>query len=101
MARHRRGPVIPIWDRLNAHRGSVVRQFFERHPRFHVELLPAHAPELNSVETVWSYPRLKPLANFTSSDVRHLACIATRHTRQVQRRSGLIRSFLNSCPLSS
>jgi transposase len=100
MARHLRGPVILIWDRLNAHRSSVVQRFLERHPRFHVELLPAYAPELNPVETVWSYLKLNPLANFAPCDVRHLARIATRHTRRLQRRSRLIRRFLDSCPLS-
>jgi len=100
MARHLRGPVILIWDRLNVHRGSVVRRFLERHPRFHVELLPAYAPELNPVETVWSYLKLNPLANFAPSDVRHLAGVATKHTRRLQRHSNLVRSFLNSGPLS-
>ena len=100
LARHLRGPVILIWDRLNAHRSALVRRFFERHPRFHVELLPAYAPELNPVETVWSYLKLNPLANFAPSNVRQLANIATRHTRRLQRRRGLARSFLNSCPLS-
>lgn len=100
MARHLRGPVILIWDRLNAHRSSVVGRFFERHPRFHVEFLPAYAPELNPVETVWSYLKLNPLANFAPSDVRHLTSVATRHTRRLQRRGDLIRRFLDSCPLS-
>jgi putative transposase len=100
MARHLRGPVILIWDRLNVHRGSVVQRFLQRHPRFRVELLPAYAPELNPVETVWSYLKLNPLANFAPSDVHELASVATRHTRRLQRRGGLIRSFLNSCPLS-
>jgi transposase len=101
LAHHLRGPVILVWDRLNVHLSAVVRHFLERHPRFHVELLPAYAPELNPVETVWSYLKLNPLANFAPSDVRQLARVAARHTRQLQRRRGLIRSFCNSSPLSS
>jgi transposase len=100
LARHRRGPVILIWDRLNAHRSTVIQRFLQRYPRFHVELLPAYAPELNPVETVWSYLKLNPLANFAPSDVRQLARVATKHTRRLQRRSDLVRSFLDSCPLS-
>ena len=100
LARHQRGPVILIWDRLNAHRGTVIQRFLRRHPRFHFELLPAYAPELNPVETVWSYLKLNPLANFAPSDVRHLARVATKHTRRLQRRSDLARSFLDACPLS-
>jgi len=100
MARHLRGPVILIWDRLTTHRGVLVGRFLERHPRFHVELLPAYAPELNPVETVWSYLKLNPLANFAPADVVELARTAQRHTRRLQQRPDLIRAFLRSCSLS-
>jgi len=100
LARHLRGPVILNWDRLNAHLSTVVRRYFERYPRLHVELLPAYAPELNSVETVSSYLKLNPLANFAPSDVRQFANVATRHARRLQRCKGIARSLLNSCPLS-
>lgn len=100
LARHLRGPVILIWDRLTTHRGVLVRRFLQRHPRFRVELLPAYAPELNPVETVWSYLKLNPLANFAPNDAYELARAALRHTRRLQRRSDLIRGFLRSCRLS-
>jgi transposase len=100
LARHLRGPVILIWDRLTTHRGLLVRRFLERHPRFRVELLPAYAPELNPVETVWSYLKLNPLANFAPNDADELARAARRHTRRLRQRSDLIRGFLRSSHLS-
>jgi transposase len=39
-----RGPVLVVWDRLNAHRSKVVRAFAARQPRFQFELLPPYAP---------------------------------------------------------
>ena len=99
MARHLRGHVILIWDRLTTHRAAAVDQFLDRHQRIHVELLPAYAPELNPVEKVWSYLKLNPLANLAPADAPELARVAQRHTRRLQRRSDLIRGFLRSCPL--
>jgi transposase len=44
------GPMIVVWDRLQAHRAAVVKAFLERHPEIDIEWLPSYAPELNPEE---------------------------------------------------
>lgn len=46
------GPLILVWDRLNAHRAKVVKQYLASEPGIQVEWLPAYAPELNPEEQV-------------------------------------------------
>ena len=44
------GPMILIWDHLQAHRSAVVKEFLARHPELDIEWLPKYAPELNPEE---------------------------------------------------
>ncbi len=50
LLRHVRGPIILIWDQSRTHKAKIVRAFLQKHPRIHVEYLPAYAPELNPEE---------------------------------------------------
>jgi transposase len=50
LRRRSRGPLIIIWDRLQAHRSKAVKAFLAEHPEIDVEWLPAYAPELNPEE---------------------------------------------------
>ena len=45
--RHIPGPLIIIWDRLNAHRAKVVKASVEAHPESEVHGLPPYAPDLH------------------------------------------------------
>jgi len=47
---HIRGPLILIWDQSRTHKAKIVKAFLQKHPRIHVEYLPAYAPELNPEE---------------------------------------------------
>lgn len=94
------GPIVLIWDRLQAHRAKVTRQFFERHQRLHPHFLPPYAPELNPVENVWSYLKMNPLANFAPLDLDALVQTTRHHGRSLQRKHNLLRSFMAHCPLS-
>ena len=42
--------MVLIWDRLQAHRSAVVKDFLARHPELDIEWLPKYAPELNPEE---------------------------------------------------
>jgi putative transposase len=97
LARHFRDPLLWVWDRAQIHRGphnaillEVMgwRQFY----------LPPYAPELNPVEYVWSYLKTNPLANLACPDVAVLAA-GRRHTRSLQHRPDLLRSFIRHSPL--
>ena len=56
LVRHIRRPLLIVWDRLPAHRSALVREFIG-YSGGHIETadLPGYAPELNPVESIWSY----------------------------------------------
>lgn len=98
--RHLRGPVILVWDRLNAHRGRLVRQWLAKRPRVRVEFLPPYAPELNPNEYGWSNLKGGPtLANACPQDVRQLQSLVIKATRASQKRPALLRSFVHATRL--
>jgi transposase len=61
---HLRGKVVVVWDGGGNHKGPLIRAFLKRNRRLRLERLPAHAPELNPVETVWSWLKYGQLANY-------------------------------------
>ena len=93
-------PMVLIWDRLNAHRAVRVQTFLADHPQLVTEFFPPYAPELNPVEYVWGYLKLNPLANLAFFDLEELTTTARSQTRSLQRKPGLLRSFLRHSPLS-
>ena len=52
--RHIRRPLLIVWDRLLAHRSTLVREFIG-YSDGHIETayLPGYAPELNPVEYIY------------------------------------------------
>lgn len=98
--RHLRGPLIVIWDRLNVHRSKKVSALLQTTPGLHAEYLPPYAPELNPVEYLWAFLKLQPLANLAFFRLDDVATTARIHARALQRKEGLLRSFLNHSPLS-
>ena len=93
LRRHVRGPLILIWDRLNAHRARVTQAYLARCPQIRTVLLPAYAPELNPVEYVWGNFKGGPLANFVPEDADELALVALQHVRVIAGQQRLLRSF--------
>lgn len=92
-------PMVLVWDRLNAHRAYVVQDFLTEHRQLATEFLPPYAPELNPIEYVWSYLKLNPLANLAFFNLEQLTTTTRRHTRSLQRKPDLLRSFLRHSPL--
>ena len=72
LLKHLRGRVIVVWDGGSNHKGSLIRAFCARHPRWHLERLPAYAPDLNPVEQVWSHLKYGRLPNFVPESLAHL-----------------------------
>ena len=70
------GPLVVVWDRLQAHRSKVVKAYLERHPEIATEFLPTYAPDLNPVELVWRHAKGSELANFCPADVEELSSTA-------------------------
>jgi hypothetical protein len=56
---HLGGPVVVVWDKVNAH-VSVMTELISARDRLTVYRLPPYAHELNPVEQVWVAPQALP-----------------------------------------
>jgi transposase len=70
--RHIARPMIIIWDRLNAHRAVLVKDYVAAHPDLEVEWLPPYAPDLNPEEGCHGNVKqhLRNAAPATTHDIR-------------------------------
>ena len=96
---HLDGPIVVIWDRLQAHRGRLLRLWLRRCRRLHLEYLPAYAPELNPNEYGWAYLKNNPLANYCPQDVEQLHTRVLLAGREVATQQALLRSFVRATRL--
>lgn len=85
-----KAPIVLIWDNLNTHRTTGMRQYADEHDWLTIVQLPSYAPDLNPVEGVWSLLRRSPLANIAFTDDTHLEQTLRRGLRHVQHRPDLI-----------
>ncbi|MFZ4618311.1 MAG: transposase [Rectinemataceae bacterium] len=71
------GNVLVIWDGLRSHHGSLAKKFVkDRNGRLEIFFLPAYAPELNPVEYLWGYWKMRDLPNFCAADYQELSSTA-------------------------
>ena len=75
-----------FWDRLQAHRGRMVRAFIASQAHICCIDSAPYAPELNPVEYLWVSPKKNPLANALHSYVHTLAAQARTCIGSVQKR---------------
>jgi transposase len=62
-----------VWDRNNIHsRSKVVKAWLAGHPQVVVEDFPAHDPDADPDEWVWSWAKYGKLCNLCPADVEHL-----------------------------
>jgi putative transposase len=94
-----RGPVIMVWDGLQAHRSKKVKRFVAKHPRLELVPLPPYAPELNPSEYVWGHLKRNGLANFAPRTTDELHAKAKREVCRIRTSRDLLRSLLRHCPL--
>jgi putative transposase len=95
LRRHRRRPVILLWDRLPAHRSRRVAQALEQHRRWlRIEWLPSYAPELNPVELLWNHLDTTALANTPVENLSRLRRRVHTGTERVRHQPALTRGFL-------
>jgi transposase len=95
LRRHRRRPVILLWDRLPAHRSRRVAQALQQHRRWlRIEWLPCYAPELNPVELLWNHLDTTALANTPVENLSRLRRRVHTGTERVRHQPTLTRGFL-------
>lgn len=66
--------MIVVWDGGGMHKGDPIRAAVDRFkPRLSLERLPPYAPDLNPVESVWSWLKYSRLANYAppNADTLH------------------------------
>ncbi|MFE5550219.1 transposase, partial [Streptomyces sp. NPDC056534] len=74
--------VILVWDGLSAHWSRAMRAWAAEQDWLTLERLPAYAPELNPVESLWSSLKKHELANLAGD---HLADIADATEQGIRR----------------
>ena len=94
------GKLLSVWDRLQAHRSKLVRQYVEeQRGAIALEYLPPYAPELNPVEYIWAYLKSHAMPNFCARDLGELRHHASSRLRSMQRRTTLVRAFWRQAEL--
>jgi DDE superfamily endonuclease len=101
LRRQVRGPIVLVWDLLQAQRCQVVRQHLDNVRPLSAWHLRPYAPELNPVEYAWCCLKMNPLANTALPDVDALGKIATRRSSSLSKRQKRLRSFVAQSPLFS
>jgi transposase len=97
--RHIPGPLIIIWDRLNAHRATVVKEYLGAHPEIEVHWLPPYAPDLNPEEGCHGNVK-QHLRNALPCGVSDLRAGVDRGFARLRRRPDLILGFFRHAGLN-
>ncbi|MER6549679.1 IS630 family transposase [Streptomyces sp. NPDC001250] len=88
-----RAPIILVWDRLNTHVSATMKQMIAERAWLTVVLLPAHAPDLNPVEGVWSHVK-RSLANLAALTVDALEKLIRNRLKRLQYRPVVLDGFV-------
>ena len=94
-----RGRVIVVWDGGSNHKGPLIRALCARHPRLHLERLPAYAPDLNPVEFLWSHLKYARLPHFVPKNLSHLDRTVRSHLHAVSQAPRLLRALWHGSKL--
>jgi hypothetical protein len=93
--------VVLIWDGLSAHWSHKMRAHLEtQRDWLTVERLPAYAPELNPVESLWANLKGAELANGTADTMAEVADQAQHGIQRVCDSDSLVIGFLAHTGLS-
>jgi transposase len=76
--------LLIVWNRLQAHRSPLVKEYEGLSGRIALEHLAAYAPELNSVEYIRGYFKHHAIPNYCARDLTDLHQRASRKLRSMQ-----------------
>ena len=88
------GPMILIWDRLQAHRSAVVKRFLAEHLELDVEWLPKYAPALNPEEGCHGNVKGR-LSNATPETEEEIRQQADRGFARLRHRPNILLGFFH------
>jgi len=90
-----RGAWTIVWDRNNIHsKSKVVKAWLAKHPQVVVEDFPAHDPDADPDEWVWSWAKYGKLCNLCPADVEHLLDAVCDALEELKHWHGLLASFV-------
>src|SRR5262245_49261559 len=98
LLRHLRGKVVVAWGGPN-HKGPLIREFLKRNRRLTLERLPPYAPDLNPVESVWSWRKYSRLANYAPNDIPELDDEVIKRLGELKFDHGLLRALWSGSDL--
>ena len=98
LRRHVGGPLVIVWDRLNAHRAKVVKEYLASVPGIHVEELPPYAPDLNPEEHVHGNVK-QHLRNATPLTVDEIRKQVDRGFARLRQRPDMLLAFMRHAGL--
>jgi transposase len=82
-----RGKMLILWDGAPIHRSLLVKNYVAgTRGRLVVERMPADAPELNPVESMWGRLKTHEIANLIATQAWELSLEATAALRRLRRR---------------
>jgi len=84
-----------VWDRSNIHgKSKVVKAWLARHPQVVVEDFPAHDPDADPAEWVWSWAKYGKLCNLCPADAEELFDAVLDALDELKRQPRLLASFV-------
>ena len=93
-------PLVVVWDSGSMHKGGPLNELVaQSQGRLEMERLPAHAPELNPLEQVWSWLKYSRLCNFPPHDARQLNEAIVRELDPIREDQKRLRSFFHASDL--
>ncbi len=96
-----KGPIIVVWDRLNAHRSVKVRKFVDNtNGKIQLEYFPPYAPELNPIEYGWAHLKGHVLANYAAKNADELFATTKRGICKTRRRRDVLAGCIEHAAIS-
>ena len=92
------GPVVLIWDNLNAHVSAAMTELIASRDWLTVCQLPPYAHELNPAGLVWSHLK-RSLTDLAKRDLAQLTVLVKTRLKRMQYRPSLLAGFLASTRL--
>ena len=84
-----------MWDGNSIHsKSKVVKAWLAKHPRVVVEDFPAHDPDADPDEWVWSWAKYGKLCNLCPADVEHLCDAVCDALEELKHQPRLLASFV-------
>lgn len=97
-----RGNVLVICDGLRSHKEKLIKKYVKgKKGRLEIAFLPAYAPELNPVEYLWGYWKMRELPSFCAPNYQVLSDAAINALKRIRRRrSTLVTAFWKQAELA-